>query len=76
MYEIKNISGYLFFLGLYPGESKNVETIDAAIKELYGKQLVSIRKTVKSKTKTAVEATKVVTDNLKDCEVINTDGRN
>lgn len=82
MYKIKNISGYLSLLGLYPGESKTVDYLNVVIKDLYSKQLISIQKVPKNKSK-IVEATTaetiedpVVTDNLKDCEVINTNGRN
>ena len=81
MYKIKNISGYLSLLGLYPGESKTVDYLDVVTKDLYSKQLISIQKLPKNKSK-IVEATAetikdpVVTDNLKDCEVINTNGRN
>lgn len=69
MYEIKNISGCLMLAGLYPGESKKVPLLTDDIKILYHKQLLNVR-TIPNKVKSKDSNT------LKDCEVLDTDGRN
>lgn len=78
MYKVTNISGHLMLLGLYPSESKNFNHLDDSVKELYSKQLVSIQKIKNSKpdAKIKVQQEEQVVDNFKDCEVIDTDGRN
>lgn len=77
MYKITNISGCLIICGLYPGKSKTINNIDAKIKELYEKQLISL---VKVKEEAAIKKTKVVAETEikenKECEVLSTDGRN
>lgn len=78
MFKITNISGNLTLNGLYPGESKNIKDIDNVIRELYDKQLLSITKIdepIKKKNEENVANTSKET-NIKDCEVLNTDGRN
>lgn len=69
MYEIKNISGCLMLAGLYPGENKKVPILTDDMKILYRKQLLNIR-TIPNKVKSKDNNT------LKDCEVLDTDGRN
>nr|CAI9751488.1 hypothetical protein DGKKSRWO_DGKKSRWO_CDS_0197 [uncultured phage]CAI9752375.1 hypothetical protein CVNMHQAP_CVNMHQAP_CDS_0198 [uncultured phage] len=41
-YKIKNISGCLSVIGLYPGETKEVEDIDSKLKTLELKNVISI----------------------------------
>lgn len=74
MYKITNISRFLSLVGLYPGESKNIKKIDDNIKELYNKQLISITK-VEDVVKKQ-ELNNVNKENNKECEVLDTDGRN
>ena len=42
MYKIKNISGYLSVAGLYPGKTRNVNEIDAELKNFADIGLLSI----------------------------------
>lgn len=75
-FEIKNISRYFTFCGLYPGESKIVPSLDDDMRILYNKQLLAVKEVknsevVTSRGKKSVEDT----DSIKECEVENTDGR-
>lgn len=77
-YKIKNISGHLQLLGLFPGESKIINSLADDVKILYNRQLISIDSVVE-KQNTVITKKKNSEDessNLKECEVEDTDGRN
>lgn len=79
MYKVKNISRCLTLLGLYPGESKNIDQLDVTICDLFNKQLISLTEIVKNETVVTESKKKnqvKVDNNLKDCEVKDTNGGN
>lgn len=79
MYKVKNISRCLTLLGLYPGESKNIDQLDDTIRDLFNKQLISLTEIAKSETVVTESKKKnqvKVDNNLKDCEVKDTNGGN
>lgn len=71
MYEIKNISGCLSILGLYPGKSKIISNIDDCVREMFEQQLITITKIDKHTIKNKNQNNK-----SEECEVTDTNGRN
>lgn len=83
-FDIKNISRCLVLVGLYPGESKQIDSIDDNLRTLQNKGLITIttnkkiNKQNKKESLTSIEENNVVIEeqNIKDCEVENTYGGN
>lgn len=76
MYEIKNISGCLSILGLYPGKSKIISNIDDCVREMFEQQLITITKITITKIDKHNIKNKNQNNKSEECEVTDTNGRN